>query len=41
MEQVRAFVEGSEPVDYKPKDRASARHSRASGNDDLKKTITE
>ena len=24
MEQVRAFVEGSEPVDYKPKDRASA-----------------
>ena len=24
MEQVRAFVEGSEPVDYKPQDRASA-----------------
>ena len=24
MEQVRAFVEGSEPVDYQPKDRASA-----------------
>ena len=108
MGQVRAFVEGFEPVDYKPKDRASAcairaahaggvrlrpgrsrrpglrayidkmcgfspgqshehiparfarecpspflnfhrpclfateaRHSRASGNDDLKKTITE
>ena len=24
VEQVRAFAEGSEPVDYKPKDRASA-----------------
>ena len=24
MEQVRAFVEGSEPVDHQPKDRASA-----------------
>ena len=24
MEQVRAFIEGSEPVDYKPKDRACA-----------------
>ena len=24
MEQVRAFVEESEPVDYQPKDRASA-----------------
>ena len=33
MEQVRAFVEEFEPVDYKPKDRTSARHSRAaSGN---------
>ena len=30
MEQVRAFVEGSEPVDCKPKDRASA-YARSCG----------